>query len=110
MRNLDIFVLPSQAEGISNTILEAMASGLPVIATNVGGNAELVNDGVTGSLVEKEDYRAMAASIADYSNDPEKRRLHGHQGHQRVLRKFSIAVMVDKYLEVYNSCQQKAGK
>ena len=51
LRALDIFVLPSLAEGISNTILEAMASGLPVIATDVGGNSELVIDGETGHLV-----------------------------------------------------------
>ncbi len=48
LRGLDCFVLPSLAEGVSNTILEAMASGLPVVATRVGGNPELVDDGVTG--------------------------------------------------------------
>jgi glycosyltransferase involved in cell wall biosynthesis len=51
MRALDVFVLPSKNEGISNTILEALASGLPVIATAVGGNLELVEDGVNGMLV-----------------------------------------------------------
>jgi Glycosyltransferase len=60
MRALDIFALPSQAEGISNTILEAMASGLPVAATDVGGNAELVAAGETGALVPAQDPHAMA--------------------------------------------------
>ena len=55
MRGLDCFVLPSRGEGISNTILEAMACALPVIATRVGGNAELIEDGVTGQLVAAAD-------------------------------------------------------
>lgn len=102
MRNLDIFVLPSRAEGISNTILEAMATGLPVIATNVGGNPELVVEGVSGKLVAKEDFRALAAGLADYVNDPEKRRLQGRNAHRRVLQEFSMAAMVEKYMAVYN--------
>ncbi len=105
MRCFDIFVLPSKAEGISNTILEAMATGLPVVATKVGGNPELVEDGVTGSLVGKEDYQAMAESIRDYINNREKRRKHGGNAHQKVLKTFSIDVMVEKYMDVYDSCR-----
>src|SRR5207237_9166164 len=63
MRGFDLFVLPSLAEGISNTILEAMASGLPVVATSVGGNAELVESGRTGQLVPRSDPEAMAHAI-----------------------------------------------
>ena len=63
MRGLDAFVLPSLAEGISNTILEAMASGLPVIATDVGGNAELVGAGRRGHLVPSDDVDAMAQAM-----------------------------------------------
>src|SRR5690606_27119634 len=63
MRALDIFALPSQAEGISNTILEAMASGLPVVATDVGGNAELVAVGESGALVPAQDPHAMAHAL-----------------------------------------------
>ncbi len=105
MRCFDVFVLPSKAEGISNTILEAMATGLPVVATNVGGNPELVDEGVTGSLVEKQDYRAMAQSIRDYINNREKRQLHGGNAHQKALQTFSIDAMVEKYREVYDSCK-----
>ena len=64
LRGMDCFVLPSLAEGISNTILEAMATGLPVIATEVGGNCELVVDGVTGSLVPPADGTPFRSSYA----------------------------------------------
>lgn len=103
MRRLDIFVLPSQAEGISNTILEAMATGLPVIATNVGGNPELVIDGETGSLIAANDAEAMAKKVLDYVNKPDMRRLHGHNGYQRVMNEFSLMGMVGRYKAVYDS-------
>ncbi|MDD2724995.1 MAG: TIGR03088 family PEP-CTERM/XrtA system glycosyltransferase [Methylovulum sp.] len=102
-RRLDIFVLPSLAEGISNTILEAMACGLPVIATEVGGNPELVVDGVTGWLVPANDPEAMADKILAYVHNPETLRQHGSQGHQRVLQNFSLTAMVANYQAVYDS-------
>ena len=80
MQTLDLFVLPSINEGISNTILEAMASALPVIATDVGGNPELVVDGQTGYLVSKQDPIAMAVAFKRYLLQPELLRLHGHAG------------------------------
>ncbi len=80
MRGLDVFVLPSLAEGISNTILEAMATGLPIIATRVGGNPELVEEGRTALLVPADDPRAMAAAIAVYADDAAKRQQHGAAG------------------------------
>ncbi len=64
-RCLDIFVLPSLREGVSNTLLEAMASGLPVIATAVGGNPELVVDNVSGFLIEPSSPHAVAAEVAE---------------------------------------------
>jgi sugar transferase (PEP-CTERM/EpsH1 system associated) len=103
MRRLDIFVLPSLAEGISNTILEAMATGLPVIATDVGGNPELVIDGKTGSLIAANDIVLMAEKILDYANSAEKRHQHGQNAHQRVLQEFSLTAMVGQYKAVYDS-------
>ena len=85
MRRLDIFVLPSKAEGISNTILEAMATGLPVVATGVGGNPELIDDDETGLLVEKENNEEMADALLEYANDPEKRRQHGEKALEKVM-------------------------
>ena len=103
MRALDIFALPSQAEGISNTILEAMASGLPVAATDVGGNAELVAAGETGALVPAQDPHAMAQALLRYTADAALRQSHGTAGRQRVERSFSIDNMVERYTRLYQS-------
>lgn len=102
MRGFDVFVLPSKAEGISNTILEAMATGLPVIATRVGGNPELVVNEETGLLVEKEDVPAMAAALQSLIGDDEKRRQFSEAALQRAQQEFSIDSMVARYLAVYD--------
>ena len=94
MRAMDLFVLPSLREGISNTILEAMATGLPVVATRVGGNPELVDAGNTGELVPHSDPVSMAGAIDGYFRKPEKALKHGTQGRYRVETKFSIEAMV----------------
>ena len=101
MRALDIFALPSQAEGISNTILEAMASGLPVIATAVGGNAELVVPRGTGALVPAADPGAMARALMCYAADAALRHEHGAAGRQRVEQGFSLDAMVARYTALY---------
>ena len=103
MRAMDIFVLPSRNEGISNTILEAMASHLPVVATNVGGNPELVVEHSTGLLVPADDPASMAQALNAYVNDTDQRSAHGAAGRQRVEQYFRLEHMVDKYLSVYDS-------
>ena len=101
LRGLDCFVLPSLAEGVSNTILEAMASGLPVIATNVGGNGELIEAGVTGELVTVADPEAMARQIAALATDPQRARLAGLAGRARVEQQFSLQAMSQGYQGLY---------
>jgi sugar transferase (PEP-CTERM/EpsH1 system associated) len=101
MQGFDCFVLPSLAEGISNTILEAMASGLPVVATRVGGNAELVEDGVTGRLVPRADPVSLAHEIVAYFADPTAARRHGYAGRQLAERQFSLDRMVERYDQLY---------
>jgi sugar transferase (PEP-CTERM/EpsH1 system associated) len=100
LRAFDVFVLPSLVEGISNTILEAMASGLPVVATNVGGNAELVDDGRTGMLVPAGDVDALAGAIVRYADAPVARAA-GDAARERVLRLFSLDAMVASYASLY---------
>jgi len=98
---LDVFVLPSLAEGISNTVLEAMACGLPVVATRVGGNPELVEDGVTGRLVAARQPAALSAAVLEYLDDPVLARLHGKAGRQRAVAEFSLERMATRYLALY---------
>jgi sugar transferase (PEP-CTERM/EpsH1 system associated) len=101
MRGLDCFVLPSLAEGISNTIMEALASGLPVIATRVGANADMVEDGVAGRIVPRADSAALAEAILEYLADPPKARRHGRAGRQIVDRRFGLNRMVAEYDRLY---------
>lgn len=101
LRGFDVFVLPSLNEGISNTVLEAMATGLPVVATRVGGNPELVVDGSTGALVPSGDALALAATIERYAADQALRSAHGRAGRARAEATFSLGSMVKGYLGVY---------
>ena len=102
LRALDVFVLPSLNEGISNTILEAMASGLPVVATRVGGNPELVEAGKSGFLPAGNDAGALAEALLRYAESTELRVLHGRRGRARVESHFSLAAMACAYLRTYD--------
>ncbi len=102
MRGLDCFVLPSLAEGISNTILEAMACGLPVVATDVGGNAELVVAGQTGRVVPTDNPQAMAEAILGLWRDPALCARMGSQGRRVVEQRFSLQAMVAAYQGLYD--------
>ncbi len=101
LRGLDCFVLPSLAEGISNTILEAMASGLPVIATDVGGNGELLA-AQSGELVPAANAEALAQSIVRHARDPDAARATGHAARLAVERSFSLTAMVQQYEGLYD--------
>jgi len=109
MRGLDCFVLPSLAEGISNTILEAMASGLPVIATDVGGNADLVITGVTGKIVPAADAEAMAHEIVRLAKQQEATQDMGGAARDLVERKFSMDAMVAAYQGTYDKLLDLGG-
>ncbi len=102
MQTLDLFVLPSINEGISNTILEAMATQLPIVASNVGGNPELVIDNQTGYLVPKQNPIAMATVFEHYLYHPDLLIAHGRAGRARCESIFSLDRMVHDYLTVYN--------
>jgi sugar transferase (PEP-CTERM/EpsH1 system associated) len=102
MRGLDCFVLPSLAEGVSNTILECMASGLPVLATDVGGNAELVLNGNTGDLVAAGDAELLALGLLRMSADPARAAGMGRAGRARVEQHFSLPAMVGAYQTLYD--------
>ena len=102
MRTLDVFVLPSLNEGVSNTLLEAMATGLPVLATAVGGNVELVDDPTTGKLFAPGDSSELARLMLQQVDDPSQRARQGQAARQRALEQFSLASMVSRYADVYD--------
>jgi len=101
LRGLDCFVLPSIAEGISNTILEAMATGLPVIASRVGGNPELIDDGATGRLVPVGDVEALAAALLELFRFRATAQRFGRAARGAVERRFSLDRMAADYAGVY---------
>lgn len=96
LKTFDIFVLPSLFEGLPNSIMEAMASRLPVIATDVGGIPELVINGETGFLVPAKQPPAMAEKILELVGDKEKRRIMGEKGFDRLTKEFSMSSMIEK--------------
>ena len=101
MRGLDCFALPSLAEGVSNTILEAMATRLPVVATRVGGNAELIESGMTGTLVPAASPDALAQAVLAYFHERATAHRHAKAAHYVALNRFSLATMVKAYERVY---------
>lgn len=102
LQAMDIFVLPSLGEGISNTVLEAMATGLPVIATAVGGNPELVIEGETGYLFPVGDEQALTAHLEHLLADSATRQRMGHTARDTVSQQFSWDSTVAGYLAVYD--------
>lgn len=101
MRAMDVFVLGSRREGISNTVLEAMATGLPVIASAVGGNLELVQDTVSGILTPPGNSTAIAAALLTYASEPSLRLEHGRRARARAEREYSLRRMLADYERLY---------
>jgi L-malate glycosyltransferase len=103
LSTVEVFVLPSRSEGFSNAIIEAMAASLPVVATSVGGNAEAVQDGVSGIIVPPEDSAALAAAIISLLYDTAKAKQMGIQGKRLAAEKFTTKAMMSQITSVYAS-------
>lgn len=99
---LDLFTLTSRGEGMSNAILEAMACGLPVVATRVGGNAEIVMDGETGLLIESANVEQLVAALRRLIGQPGVRAAMGAAGRQRVESAFTMQRMAEAYTSMYD--------
>jgi len=103
LNSFDVFVLPSLSEGMSNTLLEAMAVGVAPIATAVGGNPEVVEHGHSGLLVRPGDAKEICDHLVRLATADEWRRDLGGNARQRIVARFSIERMLEQYEEMY--CQ-----
>jgi glycosyltransferase involved in cell wall biosynthesis len=99
----DIFVMPSRFEGLSNSILEAMACGIPVIATRVTGNVDLIEDGVNGLLVSPDDVTDLAGALVNILANPEKGENLGRRAREMVQNNYNLNAMVERYSNLYES-------
>jgi sugar transferase (PEP-CTERM/EpsH1 system associated) len=106
LRTMDAFALPSLSEGLSGAILEAMCAGLPVVATAVGANPELVSEGESGFLIEPGDDAAMAERLSRLIADRDLARNFGLAGRRRIEQHYSLDRMVQRYEELYSSLVQ----
>ena len=101
LRGADFFVLPSLAEGMSNSLLEAMATAVPCLASDIGGNQDLIVNEQTGLLLPTNDSQAWAAAIVNLLSRPERATQLGHAGFQFVQREHAISRIVDRNLKLY---------
>jgi glycosyltransferase involved in cell wall biosynthesis len=98
----NLFLHPSRHEGMPNAVLEAMASELPVIATRIAGNEELVLDPETGLLVPVEDVEALRGALAELLGDPARRAQMGHTARRRVEESFGWGRVAEEYQTIFD--------
>lgn len=106
-RVMDLSVLTSLSEGLSMTILESMSFGLPVVATSVGGNPELVRDGETGFLVPPKDLAAFSRAVIRLLRDPFLREMMGIRGREVIRKEFTLDTVAGQYQELYAATSPK---
>lgn len=99
----DVFVLPSRVEGLPNALLEAMACGLPVVTTDIGGLLEVVRDKENGLIVSADNARALAGALICLLKDRQRARSYGHAAWQTIRERFSISAVVGRYVDLYES-------
>jgi sugar transferase (PEP-CTERM/EpsH1 system associated) len=110
MKAMDVFVLPSISEGMSNTILEAMATGLPVVVTHAGGNPEMIDHEFSGLLFAPRDVRTLASHLVRLIESADLRRHLGEAARRRAMERFSLAEMMRRYRDLYFELAGKRGK
>jgi glycosyltransferase involved in cell wall biosynthesis len=106
----DLFVLPSWAEGLPNSVLEAMAAGVPVVATGVGGTPEIVQDGVNGLLVPSRDSRKLAQAIARLLRDPKLAQVLAEAAQERIQLEFSFDCLLEELDWLYTGDLERKGE
>jgi glycosyltransferase involved in cell wall biosynthesis len=101
LRAADVFVLPSLAEGMSNSLLEAMATALPCAVSGIGGNTDLIEQGVTGRLVTDATPQAWTQTLLDLLDNPVEAQRLGTAARRRIDEEFALSVVVDRYIQLY---------
>ena len=101
MQKADLFVLPSRAEGMSNALLEAMTFGLPVVASDVPGNAHLIQHNVNGLLFESENPEALAKSLSLLLGQASLREKLGKEARRTIDARYSLDSVADQYIKLY---------
>jgi glycosyltransferase involved in cell wall biosynthesis len=110
LKATSISVLPSLSEGLSNVLIESMAAGVAVVATAVGGNPEIVDDGTTGILIPPRDAGAIAHAITQILSNPENAARMGSAGRERIERRFSMGRAVHETQRLYTSLLESSGR
>ena len=110
LKEANLSVLPSLSEGLSNSLLEAMAAGLPIVATDVGGNPGVVRDGETGILIPPRDPAALCRAMIQVLESPDLAKRFGKAGRERVIANFSLESMVRRTQDLYQELMQNRGK
>jgi glycosyltransferase involved in cell wall biosynthesis len=108
LRNADIFVLPSRREGMSNALMEAMICGMPVVATDVSGSQDLIENNVSGLLIPVGDVNALASALIRMMNDPGKAIEMGKRGYEYIRSKCNMTIVAEKYKSLYNKISASA--
>lgn len=106
---LDLFVLPSLREGLPLVLLEAMAAGVPIVATDVGGNRQAVQEGANGVLVPPDDPESIAQAVSRLLDDESLRQAFSHEARRRFADQFTVGRMVERYEDVYRRCLARRG-
>ena len=106
---MDVFVLPSISEGMSNTLLEAMSAGLPVVATRVGGNPELIEDGAGGVLFSVGNIRELVGHLERLASHREYRETLGAAARARILTHYRLDSMLENYRNLYKELAARRG-
>jgi glycosyltransferase involved in cell wall biosynthesis len=110
LSEISVSVLPTLSEGLSNSLLEAMAASVPVVATRVGGNAEVVQGGITGLLVPPRDAGALARAIGQFLEQPSLGRKFGLAGRERVSKRFALAQMTRATERLYEGLMERSSR
>jgi glycosyltransferase involved in cell wall biosynthesis len=110
MREIDISVLPSLSESFSNSLLESMAHGLPIVATRVGGNPEVIDDGLNGILIPARDSAALTRATLTLLESPELARRLGESAREKVGREYSLERLLRRTEDLYVSLLERRGR